>query len=293
MRLLILSRNPALYSTNVLSVAARRKGHHVRIIDHQNCDIVIDNKGNNLIYHGEPIKGYDAVIPRIGSSVTGYGSIVVRQLESMGLFTTLHSDALLKTRDKLSCLQILSNEYLPVPKTAMSNNFYSLSNMLRYIGDAPLILKLLEGTHGLGVIKADNYKIAESIMEAFYKTKQKVLIQEFVTEAAGEDVRAFVVGGKVVASMKRIAQEGEFRSNLHRGATSVKVQLSEEEERVSLQAVKVLGLKIAGVDILRSSQGPLIMEVNASPGLEGIENTTKVNIARQIIEYIEKNVKRK
>lgn len=265
----------------------------MRIIDHQNCDIVIDNKGNNLIYHGEPIKGYDAVIPRIGSSVTGYGSIVVRQLESMGLFTTLHSDALLKTRDKLSCLQILSNEYLPVPKTAMSNNFYSLSNMLRYIGDAPLILKLLEGTHGLGVIKADNYKIAESIMEAFYKTKQKVLIQEFVTEAAGEDVRAFVVGGKVVASMKRIAQEGEFRSNLHRGATSVKVQLSEEEERVSLQAVKVLGLKIAGVDILRSSQGPLIMEVNASPGLEGIENTTKVNIARQIIEYIEKNVKRK
>ena len=293
MRILILSRNPALYSTNALAVAARRKGHHVRILDHLNCDIVIDNKSNAIIYNGEIIKGYNAVIPRIGSSVTQYGSIVVRHFESMGLYTTLSSDALLKTRDKLSCLQILSNNYLPVPKTAMSNNYYSLKNVIRFIGKMPVVIKLLEGTHGLGVIKADNFKIAESIMEMFFKTKHKVLIQEFVEESAGEDIRAFIVENRVVAAMVRKAKKGEFRSNLHRGASSFKVVLTEEEERIALEAAKIMGLKIAGVDILRARRGPLILEVNASPGLEGIENTTKVNIARHIIEMMERNLKKK
>lgn len=293
MRILILSRNPALYSTNSLAVAARRKGHHVRIVDHVNCDIIIDNKKNLVLYHGENIGGYDVVIPRIGSSVTSYGAMVVRQFESMGIHTTLPSDALIKTRDKLSCLQLLASDYLPVPKTAMTNNYYSFSSIIKFLGKMPIIIKLLQGTHGLGVIKADNFKIGESIVEAFFKTKQKVLLQEFIEESSGEDVRAFVVGDKVVAAMMRKARHGEFRSNLHRGATSQKITLSEEEERVALKAAKTMGLTIAGVDILRSSRGPLIMEVNASPGLEGIETTTKVNVAREIIEYIEKTYKGK
>ena len=292
MRVLILSRNPALYSTNSLAVAARRKGHHVRILDHVNCDLIVDNHQNIVLYSGEHIKGYDVVIPRIGTSVTSYGSMVVRHFESMGIFSTLSSDALLKTRDKLSCLQILSNAYLPVPKTAITNNYYSFSNIVRYVGKFPVIIKLLQGTHGLGVIKADNYKISESIMEAFFKTKQKVLLQEFISESAGEDVRAFVVGNKVVAAMMRKAKPGEFRSNLHRGATSKKLQLTDEEENVALKAAKTMGLSIAGVDILRSSRGPLIMEVNASPGLEGIETTTKVNIAKEIIEFTERSYKK-
>jgi ribosomal protein S6--L-glutamate ligase len=271
-------------------VAARRRGHHVRILDHLNCDILINNKGNSIIYNGEVIKGYDVVIPRIGSSVTSEGVIVVRQFESMGLFSTLQSEALLKTRDKMSCLQILSNNYLPVPITTMSNNYYAASQLVKEIGSLPVIIKLLEGTHGLGVIKADQYDIAESILEAFYKTKQKVLLQEFIAEADGEDLRAFVVGEKVVASMLRKAREGEFRSNLHRGATATKIELTEEEERIALQATQVMGLQIAGVDILRSSRGPLLMEVNASPGLEGIEGTTRVNVAKHIVEYIERRV---
>jgi len=292
MRVLILSRNPALYSTNSLAVAARRKGHHVRILDHVNCDLIVDNHQNIVLYNGEHIKGYDVVIPRIGTSVTSYGSMVVRHFESMGIFSTLSSDALLKTRDKLSCLQILSNAYLPVPKTAITNNYYSFSNIVRYVGKFPVIIKLLQGTHGLGVIKADNYKISESIMEAFFKTKQKVLLQEFISESAGEDVRAFVVGNKVVAAMMRKAKPGEFRSNLHRGATSKKLQLTDEEENVALKAAKTMGLSIAGVDILRSSRGPLIMEVNASPGLEGIETSTKVSIAKEIIEFTERSYKK-
>jgi len=222
-RILILSRNPALYSTNSIAVAARRKGHHVRIVDHVNCDLVVDNKKNVVIYHGEHITGYDAVIPRIGSSVTSYGSMVVRQFESMGIYSTLSSSALLLTRDKLSSLQILSSAYLPVPKTAITNNYYSFSNILKYI--------------------------------------------------------------------VRRAKPGEFRSNLHRGATSQKIELTEEEENVAIKAAKTMGLKIAGVDILRSSRGPLIMEVNASPGLEGIEGTTRVNVAKEIIEYVERNYK--
>ncbi|MEE9373726.1 MAG: RimK family alpha-L-glutamate ligase [Saprospiraceae bacterium] len=292
MRILLLSRNPALYSTNSIAVAARRKGHYVRIVDHVNCDLIVDNKKNIVLYHGEHISGYDVVIPRIGSSVTSYGSMVVRHFESMGIFCTLTSDALIKTRDKLSCLQILSNSYLPVPKTAITNNYYSFPNIIKYIGKFPMIIKLLQGTHGLGVIKADNYKISESIMEAFFKTKQKVLLQEFIAESSGEDVRAFVVGNKVVAAMMRKAKPGEFRSNLHRGATSQKIQLTDEEENVALKATKTMGLNIAGVDMLRSSRGPLIMEVNASPGLEGIETTTKINIAKEIIEFVEKTYKK-
>ena len=292
MRILILSRNPALYSTNKIAVAARRKGHHVRIIDHVNCDLVVDNRKNVVLYNGEHISGYDAVIPRIGSSVTSYGAMVVRHFESMGMYSTLSSDALLKTRDKMSCLQILSNAFLPVPKTAITNNYYSFSNIIRYVGKFPIIIKLLQGTHGLGVIKADDFKISESILEAFFKTKQKVLLQEFVAEASGEDVRAFVVGNRVVAAMMRKAKAGEFRSNLHRGASSQKIHLTEEEERVALKATATMGLSIAGVDILRSSRGPLIMEVNASPGLEGIEGATKINIAKEIIEFAERSFKK-
>lgn len=290
MRLLILSRNPALYSTNSIAIAARRKGHHVRIIDHYNCDLVIDRYSHEVLVNGELIKGYDAIIPRIGSSVTNYGARVIRHFESLGIYTTLKADALLKSRDKLLCLQLLAAEFIPVPNTIISNQYDNLFHLSQKVGDFPLILKMLQGTHGLGVIKADNYSTAESIIEAFVKSKQKVILQEFIKESNGQDVRAFIVGGEVVAAMTRQAQEGEFRSNLHRGGIGRKIKLSDEENLIALKAAKTLGLSIAGVDLIRSNRGPLVMEVNASPGLEGIESMTKVNIAKKIIQFVERQI---
>lgn len=291
MRILILSRNGGLYSTRSLYNAARRRNHFVRVVDHMNCDLMIQNERNIIFVHGQALRGYDVIIPRIGNTVTSYGASVIRQFESMGVATVLRADSLIKARDKLSCMQILSHHGIPVPKTLLVNNYSQFHLLHHKIESFPKIIKLKSGTHGLGVIKADDAKSMESMMEAFYGLKQKVLIQEFIEESKGEDIRIFVVGREVVASMKRSAQEGEFRSNLHRGGTSSVAEITEEERTVALEAVKILGLHVAGVDMLRSKKGPLVLEVNASPGLEGIENTTKVDIAKKIIQFAERLAK--
>ena len=249
--------------------------------------------GNLTIsYHGQVIKDVDAIIPRIGASHTNYGSAVIRQFEQKGIFTTLSSQALLKSRDKLTCSQILASMGLQIPRTIVSNNTLMYRDLLDTF-DESIVIKLIHGTHGIGVILAEHKAQAESILEAFNKTKQKSLMQEFIAESKGADIRIFVVENEIVGTMKRQAKKGEFRSNLHRGGSSTVEPISEKEREVALEAVKHLGLKIAGVDMLRSNRGPLILEVNASPGLEGIETTTKVDIAGRIINFVERNVSAK
>ncbi len=291
MNILVLSRNPALYSTRSIVNAARRNNHYARVVDHMNCDLVIDNDDPVIYYQGEPLEGFNAVIPRIGSSATSHGSAVVRQLEAMGMYSTMNAAALLNARDKLSCLQILMANGLPVPRSIISQNYYVMSDMIDEVGEIPIVIKLIKGTHGLGVILAESKKNAESILETFYKSKQKVMLQEFVAEAKGADVRVFVVDDEIVGVMKRQAKPGEFRSNLHCGASSEVVEITDEEQKIARRAAKVMGLEIAGVDMLQTRNGPLILEVNASPGLEGIETTTKNDIARKIIRMVEKNAK--
>jgi len=289
MNIAILSRNPALYSTQSLVNAARKRNHYVRVFDHMQCDLVIEANKPEIYYHGMKIRNIQAVIPRIGSSATQFGSSVIRQFELMRTFTTLKSDPLLRARDKISCMQILAANGIAVPKSIISNNLNSIDQMIDEVSPLPIVIKLVNGTHGLGVMLAEKKKTAESIIEAFYKTKQKVFLQKFIAEAGGADVRVFVVNNEIVGVMKRQAAEGEFRSNLHRGATSEVIQLSQEEMEVAKNAARVMGLKVAGVDMLQTSRGPMVLEVNASPGLEGIEGTTGRDIAGKIIKYIEKN----
>jgi len=293
MNIIILSRNPSLYSTNSLVRAARKRHHFVKILDHMQCDLQIDSKTPKIKYQDQEIKNVDAIIPRIGTSATSYGAAVIRQFESLGCFSTLSSEALLKARDKLSCLQILATHKIGVPKTLVSNNYFSIANIVDDLGSLPAIIKLINGTHGLGVILAESKSNAESIMEAFYKTKQKVMLQEFIKEANGADIRVFIVDGEIIGSMKRQAQPGEFRSNLHRGATASVIQLTEEEKDIAIKSTEILGLSVAGVDMLRSKRGPLILEVNASPGLEGIEYATGKDIAGKIIQFIERKYHQK
>lgn len=289
MNIAILSRNPALYSTQSLVNAARKRNHFVRVFDHMHCDLVIEESKPCIYYHGQQVKNIQAIIPRIGNSATTYGSSVIRQFELMKIFTTLKADPLLQARDKISCMQILAANGIAVPKSTISNNLMTINQMIDEVGPMPVIIKLVNGTHGLGVMLAEQKKMAESIIEAFYKTKQRVFLQQFVAEAKGADVRVFIVDNEVVGVMKRQAAEGEFRSNLHRGATSEVIQLKENEMDIAKKAAKVLGLKVAGVDMLQTSKGPLVLEVNASPGLEGIETTTGRDIASKIIKYVEKN----
>ena len=288
----ILSRGATLYSTQSLFRAARNRGHYVRVIDHQRCSIVIEHAVPQVIYEGGRLVGMDALIPRIGASVTDYGAAVIRQFELMGVYTATRSEALIMARDKLKCLQVLSAEGIDVPRTSICGMPEEVPALLDMMGGTPIVIKLLESTHGVGVILAETRSSAVSIVEAFSKLDQPVLLQEFIREAEGADIRAFVVGRQVVASMLRQAAEGEFRSNLHRGAEATPVELTELEEKTVLKAARLMGLDIAGVDILRSKRGPLVMEVNASPGLEGIENTTGVDIAGTIIQHIERGVER-
>jgi len=287
MNIVILSRNAALYSTDSLIRAARRNGHSVRVIDHLMCDLVIEKGLLEIFYYNEPVRDVDVIIPRIGSSATTYGAAIIRQFEAKGVFSTVNSDALLKARDKLSCLQYLAQQDIDVPKTVINNNQLMINEMLQKIEGQQKIVKLISGTHGLGVILTDSDQNAESIIEAFQKVRQRMLIQEFVKESNGSDIRLIVVGDKVVASMCRQAEEGEFRSNLHRGGSSYKIKPTEEEVQVALKSTKLLGLDVAGVDLLRSERGPLILEVNASPGLEGIEGTTGIDVAGKIIKLAE------
>jgi len=289
MKIAILSANANLYSTKRIMEAGKKKGHEMIIIDHTKCDLVIEKKKPIVIYKGEEVKNVDAIIPRIGASVTFFGTAVVRQFEMMKKFTATESQALVRSRDKLRSLQILARAGLDLPKTVFSNYSRDVGNIVDKVGGAPLVIKLLEGTQGLGVVLADNKNSAESILEAFNGLKARVIVQEFIKEAKGADLRAFIVDGVVVGAMKRQGKEGEFRSNLHRGGSANIIELTDDEENAALKAAKVMGLGIAGVDMLQSARGPLILEVNSSPGLEGIESATGNDIAKQIIKYVERN----
>ena len=290
MKIVILSRNPNLYSTKRLVEAGTKRKHEMLVLDHTKCDLVIEKKNPHVIYKGQLIENVDAVIPRIGASVTFYGTAVVRQFEMMKVFTSVESQALVRSRDKLRSLQILARAGLGLPKTGFTNYSKNVKEIIKHVGGAPLVIKLLAGTQGVGVVLAENDNAAESVLEAFNGLKARVIVQEFIKEAGGADIRAFVVDGVVVGALKRQGKEGEFRSNLHRGGSAELWELTEEEENAALKAARVLGLGIAGVDLLQSDKGPLIMEVNSSPGLEGIETATGIDIANKIIRYIERNV---
>lgn len=290
MNIKILSANPNLYSTKRLVEAGRHRKHDIEVINHAKCDIVIEKKNPVIFYRGKKLDHTDAVIPRIGASVTFYGTAVVRQFEMMHVFTTTESQALVRSRDKLRSLQVLSRAGLGLPKTIFTNYSKNVKEIVEQAGGAPVIIKLLEGTQGIGVILAETKKAAESVIEAFNNLQARVIVQEFIKEAGGADIRAFIVDGHVVGAMKRQGKEGEFRSNLHRGGHATVIKLSDEEEIAALKAARAMGLGIAGVDMLQSSRGPLILEVNSSPGLEGIETATGKDIASVIIKYIERNV---
>lgn len=287
MHIAVLSRNSKLYSTTRLVEAIEEAGHEASVLDHLKCDIVSE-KDNPCIYYGSSnITGIDAIIPRIGASVTFYGSAVVRQFEMMKVFTAVESQALVRSRDKLRSLQIMARSGVGMPKTVFTNYSNEVSKIIESVGGAPLIVKLLEGTQGVGVVLAPTFKAAESIIQAFHSMKARVIVQEFIEEAKGEDIRAFVINGKVVGAMKRKGKEGEFRSNLHQGGSGSLIKLSKEERKAALTAAKIMGLSIAGVDMLQSKRGPLILEVNSSPGLEGIEKATGKDIAGKIISFVE------
>lgn len=292
MKLAILSRNANLYSTRRLVEAATQRGHEPHVIDHLRCNIELEQSGPSLYYDGHYLKDFDAVIPRIGASVTFYGTAVVRQFEMMDVFAATGSRAIVHSRDKLRCLQVLSKEGVGLPKTVYTNFSKNVEHVVESAGGVPVILKLLEGTQGLGVVLAENKNAAQSVLEAFNGLKARVIVQEFIREAKGADIRAFVVDGEVVGAMKRQGKPGEFRSNLHRGGSSNIIELSDEERKTAILAAQAVGLGVAGVDLLQSARGPLVLEVNSSPGLEGIEKATGVDIASKIIEYCEKNVKK-
>ncbi|MEQ9310514.1 MAG: 30S ribosomal protein S6--L-glutamate ligase [Balneolaceae bacterium] len=286
MKIGILSRNGALYSTKRLVEAIQAKGHEAYVIDHLKCDIVIEQHKPDIYYKGESLSILDAVIPRIGASVTFYGTAVVRQFEMMNKFTAVQSQALVRSRDKLRSLQILASAGVGLPKTVFTNYSREVDTLIDSVGGAPLIVKLLEGTQGYGVVLAPTKKAAQSIIEAFHSMKARVIVQEFISESKGADIRAFIVNGKVVGAMKRQGKEGEFRSNLHQGGSGSLIKLTKIEREAALTASQAMGLPIAGVDLLQSERGPLILEVNSSPGLEGIEKTTGKDVAGAIAKYV-------
>lgn len=289
MKIVVLSGNANLYSTKRIVEAGIERKHEMLVVDHSKCDLIIEKKNPVIIYKGVKLKDVDAVIPRIGASVTFYGTAVVRQFEMMKVFTAVESQALMRSRDKLRSLQILSRVGLGLPKTVFTNYSKNVKEIIKGAGGTPVVIKLLEGTQGLGVVLAETDNAAESVIDAFNGLKTRVIVQEFIKEAQGSDIRAFVVDDVVVGAMKRTAKKGEFRSNLHRGGTAELIQLSEEEENAALKAAKAMGLGICGVDLLQSNHGPLIIEVNSSPGLEGIEAATGNDIAKSIIRYVERH----
>ncbi len=292
MKLAILSRNAKLYSTQRLVQAARERGHTVRVLDPLRCYMKIAPGQFQLNYKSKPLSGFDAVIPRIGASITRYGTAVLRQFEMMGAYTPNSSDAILRARDKLRCHQLLAGQGIGLPTTVFGDNPDDTHDLLNLMGEPPHIIKLNEGSQGAGVILAEQLSASRSVIEALRGLYANFLVQEFIPEAQGADIRCFVVGDKVVAAMKRQAAAGEFRSNLHRGGAAALVELSAAEQETALRAAKVMGLGIAGVDLLRSSRGPMVLEVNSSPGLEGIEGISGVDIAGAMIEHLEQHVKK-
>lgn len=292
MKLAILSRNSKLYSTRRLLEAAREQGHSARVLDPLRCYMRIASDGFAMHYKGRELSGYDAVIPRVGASVTRYGTAVLRQFQLMGTFTPNPSDAIVKARDKQRCHQLLAAEGIDMPATVFGDNPDDTNDLLSMLGPPPHVIKLNEGTQGAGVMLTEKLSASRGVIEALRGLYANFLVQEFVEEAQGADLRCFVVGGKVVAAMKRQAPKGDFRSNLHRGGTALGVKASSAEKEVAVRAAKVLGLGIAGVDLIRSHRGPLVLEVNASPGLEGIEEASGVDVAGQIIIHVTNGIKR-
>jgi ribosomal protein S6--L-glutamate ligase len=284
----ILSQKSQSYSVRRLKEAAEKRGHMVRVVDYSRCYMTITSRNPQVFMGGEALT-FDAIIPRIGASLTFYGTAVVRQFETMGIFSANRSQAIARSRDKLRALQLLAREGIGLPVTGFARNTGDTEGLIKLVGGAPLIIKLVEGTQGVGVVLAETDKAAESVIAAFQQLDANILVQEFIKEAGGADVRAFVVDGKVVASMLRQGPEGEFRSNLHRGGSATKAKLTPEERSIAVRSVKILGLRIAGVDILRANHGPVVVEVNSSPGLEGIEKATGKDVADACIEYLEKN----
>lgn len=290
MRIAILSRNESLYSTQALVRAAKKRGHHVRVLDTLQFDIRLSKQNPELFYQGEPVGPVDAVIPRIGASITFFGLAVVRQFEMMGIYCVNESQAIARSRDKLRCLQILSRHDIGMPPTVYTRQADHINGCIDRVEGPPVVVKLLQGTQGIGVVLAETTVAASSVIEAFHGLDQNILIQKFIKEAKGSDIRALVVGRKVVAAMKRRAVAGEFRSNIHRGGKARKIRLSAEYRKTALMAARVLGLRVAGVDMIESEEGPMVMEVNSSPGLEGIQKATDVDVAEAVIEHIEYEV---
>ena len=291
MKIGILSRKEELYSTRRLVEAAKARGHQVHVIDHARCYMNITSSRPSVHYKGESLHGFHAVIPRIGASVTFYGTAVVRQFEMMGVYCINESVAISRSRDKLRSLQLLARKGIGLPVTGFSHATMYTQDLIDLVGGAPLVIKLLEGTQGIGVVLAETNNAAVSVIEAFKGLKQNILVQEFIKEANSQDIRCFVVGGRVVAAMMRTGVEGDFRSNIHRGGKAEKVSITPEERSTAVRAAKIMGLNVAGVDILRSNHGPVVMEVNSSPGLQGIEAASGKNIGNIVIEFIEKNAK--
>jgi len=289
MKIAVLSRNSKLYSTRRLIEAAENRGHEVRVLDVLRCYMSITSHRPSIHYKGEDLSGFDAVIPRIGASVTFYGAAVLRQFEMMNVYPLNESVAITRSRDKLRATQLLARKGIGLPVTGFANRPDDIEDLLRMVGGPPVVIKLLSGTQGIGVVLAETQKAAETVIESFLGLKAEVLVQEFIKEAGGSDIRCFVVGDKVVASMKRQGREGEFRSNIHRGGSANQIKITPEERSTAVRAAKIMGLNVCGVDILRSNHGPVVMEVNSSPGLEGIENITGKDLATQVIQFIEKN----
>ncbi|MBK1828912.1 30S ribosomal protein S6--L-glutamate ligase [Haloferula rosea] len=291
MKIAVLSRNPKLYSTRRLLEAGTERGHDMKRYDYLKCHMNIASMRPTIFLGDDELKDHDAVIPRIGASHTFFGTAVVRQFEMMGTYSVNESVAISRSRDKLRSLQLLSRKGIGLPVTAFAHDTKATGHLIKLCGGAPIVIKLLEGTQGVGVVLAETTKAAESVIEAFRGMDANILAQEFIKEAGGADIRCFVVGDKVVAAMKRQGAEGEFRSNLHRGGNAAVVKITPEERSTAVRAARIMGLNVAGVDLLRSNHGPVIMEVNSSPGLEGIEQATGKDVAGKIIEFIEKNAK--
>jgi ribosomal protein S6--L-glutamate ligase len=288
MRIGLLSINPQLYSTQRLLEAGQARGHEITVVDYKRCYMSITSRKPRVMYGGEELR-FDAVVPRIGASYTFYGTAVVRQFEMMNVFSVNESQAIARSRDKLRALQILARAGLPMPITSFAHATDDIDHLIRIVGGPPLIVKLLEGTQGVGVVLAETRKAAESVIAAFRQLDANILVQQFVAEAGGADIRAFVVGSRVVAAMERQAPEGEFRSNLHRGGTARLIELDKPDRLLAIKAARTLGLQVAGVDLIRSDKGLLVLEVNSSPGLEGIEGSTGVDVAGSIYRFIEKH----
>lgn len=293
MNIVILSKGPGNYSTRRLREEALKRGHNVRVISHAECYMTVEKSKPVVLYEGTDLSEVDAIIPRIGQSVTKYGSAVVRQLEMQGVYSTASSIAIVRSRDKLRTMQILARADVGIPKTVFARETSDLDNVIEQAGGAPLIIKVARGTHGNGVVLAETRKAAQAVMQAFYVEGVNFLVQEFVEESAGEDIRAFVVGGRVVASVKRQSLDEDFRSNTHQGGVPIAVKLSDEERKTALKAAKAMGLSICGVDMMRSARGPLVLEVNSSASLKSPELVTGRNVAEKIIEHIEQNAKGK